>query len=142
MLRACTEGNPAKSSRVGAEDKFRFTLLPCTTSSSTCTRACTYKRTYVPVYGTVSQRRNRRGSFRATPARTWRGQPAGRLSLSLSLSLFPPLPLFHPQRSLSLSLAFLVASIDPIEPRLRTTSTATTPNIFSRQVLSRRGPRV
>ena len=107
MLRACTEGNPAKSSRVGAEDKFRFTLLPCTTSSSTCTRACTYKRTYVPVYRTVSQRRNRRGSFRATPARTWRGQPAGRLSLSLS----PPFPLFLPQRSLSLSLSGVSGSV-------------------------------
>lgn len=63
------KSNKLDECSAGAEDKFCFTLLPC--ASSTCIRAYTCKR----VYGMVSQRRNRRGSFQATPVRMRRGRP-------------------------------------------------------------------
>lgn len=81
----------------GAEDKFCFTLL-CHAQA-----ARVHARTRVNVCARwFSQRRNRRGSFQATPVRTRRSR-----LLPLPISLFPS------------ATAFLVASIDPIEPRLR-----------------------
>jgi len=91
---ACTEGNPRQAPPVR---KINFVLLFCAMRKQhvyTCKRVCEM---------VLSQRRNRRGSFQATPVRTRRS----RLSLSLRLSLFPS------------ATAFLVAPIDPIEPRLR-----------------------
>lgn len=111
---ACTEGNPRQAPPVR---KINFVLLFCAMRKQhvyTCKRVCEM---------VLSQRRNRRGSFQATPVRTRRSR------LSLSLRLSP-------------SLRYGVSSSTYRSYRAEASTTATAPNTFSRQVLSRRGPRV